>query len=177
MYIHGEYRNNHGEVIEVHLLTGGDRTEDVVIGDESSGVFFTDDPVETESQTSDTFDVLLRTQARIRLLTRRHMGELFAARPEDVAVNIYRDGECVFAGYVEPMALQQGYNEDLDEVELCCIDCLCALEYRRYRNIGDAGTSYADVKASAVQRTFGALLREMVDGVTSDMDIKGSDSR
>ena len=174
MYIHGEYRNAVGEVIEVHLLTGGDRTEDVVIGDESSGVFFTDDPVETESQTSDTFDVLLRTQARIRLLTRRHMGELFAARPEDVAVNIYRDGECVFAGYVEPMALQQGYNEDLDEVELCCIDCLCALEYRRYRNIGDAGTSYADVKASAVQRTFGALLREMVDGVTSDMDIKGS---
>ena len=74
MYIHGEYRNAVGEVIEVHLLTGGDRTEDVVIGDESSGVFFTDDPVETESQTSDTCDVLLRTQARIRLLTRRHMG-------------------------------------------------------------------------------------------------------
>ena len=26
MYIHGEYRNAVGEVIEVHLLTAGDRT-------------------------------------------------------------------------------------------------------------------------------------------------------
>lgn len=173
MYIHGEYRNNHGEVIEVHLLTGGDRTEELLIGSEESGVYFTDDPVETESQTSDTFDVLLKTQARIRLLTRRHLEHLFAARPEDVAVNIYRDGKCVFAGYVEPMALQQGYNEELDEVELCCIDCLCALEYRTWGNVGDAGRSYADVKAGAVLRTFGELLREMVAGVTASADIKG----
>lgn len=171
MYIHGAYYNEQGDRIAVYLVTGGDRTEELEIGDGRSGLWWGEDPVETESQVNDTFDVLLKTQATIRLLTANYVEELFASTCRDAVVNIYRGEECVFAGFVEPMTLSQGYNEELDEVELTCVDCLCALQYGRYRQVGSAGVSYQGLKAAADQRTLGALLREVTGEVTRGLDL------
>lgn len=60
MYIHGQFYNEKNERIEVHILIRGDRTNEVEIGAKDCGINWTDDPVEIESQVSDTFDVLLK---------------------------------------------------------------------------------------------------------------------
>ena len=78
------------------------------------------------SQVSDTFDVLLCQQASVRLLTENFVPDFFSASCRDVVVNIYREGECLFAGFVEPQTYSQGYNEEQDEIELSCIDILTA---------------------------------------------------
>ena len=150
MYLHGSFVAQSGETVTVHIVTENSRAVQVEIGDESSGVFFTTNPVEIRSSVNDTFDHLLRSQATIRLLTRDFIKDLFCPSCMDAVVNIFKGDECVFAGFIEPQAYSQGYNEVYDELEVSCIDVLSALQYSKYRNIGGQGVQYDTVKASAI---------------------------
>lgn len=175
MLYEGYYYNWQGAKIEVRILTGADRSETITIGDDksddSTSVTFTDNPVETEAQADTTFDHLLCQRATVRLLCRSYHEDLYSSTCRNAVVNIHRDGTCIFAGYVEPMALSQGYNEDMDEVELTCVDCLSALQYSNYKDIGSAGISYDEIKAKAEQRTFLDIISEVVKGVAANIDM------
>lgn len=173
MYLHGHFYNQKEERIEVHILTGGDRTKETVIGEKGGDLSFTDDPVELTSQVNDTFDHLLCQQATVRLLARNFVPDFFCASCRDAVVNIYREGKCLFAGFIEPQSYSQGYNEEFDEIELSCIDALTALQYAKYRDVGSLGVLYDVVKAEAEQRTFLAMLKEILGGVTAALDIVG----
>lgn len=176
MYLHGHFYNQREERIEVHVLTGGDRTKEIVIGEKNGELSFTDDPVDLTSQVNDTFDHLLCQQATVRLLARNFVPDFFCASCRDAVVNIYREGECLFAGFIEPQSYSQGYNEEFDEIELSCIDALTALQYAKYRDVGSLGVLYNVVKAEAEQRTFLAMLKEILGGVTAELDIVGGNA-
>lgn len=176
MYIHGLFYNEQNERIEVHILTRGDRTKEVEIGSEESGLDWTEDPVDITTEVSDTFDVLLCQQASVRLLTKNFVPDFFCASCRDVVVNIYREGKCLFAGFVEPQTYSQGYNEEQDEIELSCIDVLTALQYAKYGNVGAHGMLYSVVKSSASQRTMLEMIKEIMEGMTAGLDIKGGHS-
>lgn len=176
MYLHGHFYNQKEERIEVHILTGGDRTKETVIGEKNGELSFTDDPVELTSQVNDTFDHLLCQQATVRLLARNFVPDFFCASCRDAVVNIYREGKCLFAGFIEPQSYSQGYNEEFDEIELNCIDALTALQYAKYRDVGSLGVLYNVVKAEAEQRTFLAMLKEILGGVTTELDIVGGNA-
>lgn len=176
MYLHGHFYNQREERIEVYILTGGDRTKETVIGEKNGELSFTDDPVDLTSQVNDTFDHLLCQQATVRLLARNFVPDFFCASCRDAVVNIYREGECLFAGFIEPQSYSQGYNEEFDEIELSCIDALTALQYAKYRDVGSLGVLYNVVKAEAEQRTFLAMLKEILDGVTAELDIVGGNA-
>lgn len=176
MYLHGHFYNQKEERIEVHVLTGGDRTKEIVIGEKNGELSFTDDPVDLTSQVNDTFDHLLCQQATVRLLARNFVPDFFCASCRDAVVNIYREGKCLFAGFIEPQSYSQGYNEEFDEIELSCIDALTALQYAKYRDVGSLGVLYNVVKAEAEQRTFLAMLKEILGGVTAGLDIVGGNA-
>lgn len=174
MYIHGHFYNMNNERIEVRILTGNDRSREVVIG-EGGELDFTDDPVDIESQVNDTFDHVLRHQASVRLLARNFIPELYCTSCKDAVVNIRRGDTCLFAGYIEPKCYSQGYIEKQDEIELSCIDALTALGYFNYRNAGAHGApSYAGLKSGAGNRTFLEIIREMLDGMTEGLDLFGA---
>lgn len=140
---------------------------DVTIGEGkgeigTDGLYFTDDPVEITSQVNDTFDVRLCYQASIRLLSRNFIDSLFSADFREVPVTIRRDGETLFSGFVEPQAYSQPFNDELDEIELSCIDKLISLEYVKYGNVGKASVSYSGVKNEARQRTFREVITDML---------------
>ena len=160
----------------MHVLTGGDRTKEIVIGEKNGELSFTDDPVDLTSQVNDTFDHLLCQQATVRLLARNFVPDFFCASCRDAVVNIYREGKCLFAGFIEPQSYSQGYNEEFDEIELSCIDALTALQYAKYRDVGSLGVLYNVVKAEAEQRTFLAMLKEILGGVTAELDIVGGNA-
>lgn len=176
MYLHGHFYNQKEERIEVHILTGGDRTKETVIGEENGELSFTDDPVELTSQVNDTFDHLLCQQATVRLLARNFVPDFFCASCRDAVVNIYREGKFLFAGFIEPQSYSQSYNEEFDEIELSCIDALTALQYAKYRDVGSLGVLYNVVKAEAEQRTFLVMLKEILGGVTAELDIVGGNA-
>lgn len=171
MYLHGKFVSRLGEVCQVHILTGNDRTEEVEIGAEGSGVYFAEDPAEVNCEINDTFDHLVRHSATINLLCADFMEAFFCNSARDAIVNIYKGIECVFAGFIEPQTYSQTYNEVLDELELNCIDAVSALQYSNYKNIGSLGVSYEAVKAAAEERSCKALMVEILDGVASSLDI------
>lgn len=176
MYIHGAFVNQIGDTITVHIVTNNDRTKEVEIGSDDAGLYFTDDPVNIESQVNDTFDHLLKYQASIKLLTSNFIPDFFCASARDAIVNIYKDDTCIFAGYIEPQTYSQDYNEVYDELELTCIDVLSALQYSKYRNIGSTGVVYSQIRATADQRTFLAIMTEILNGAASTLDIVGGHS-
>ena len=171
MYIHGSFYNKQDEKVTVLIVTKDDRTTEKEIGKEEDGLFFSDDPVEITSQVNDTLDVLLCYQASIRLLCRDYVPDFFCNSCREAVVNILVDDKCYFAGFIEPQAFSQDYNEELDEIELTCIDCLSALQYSNYRNIGTAGTTYTGGKANADQRTFLDIIKEILGGVSQALCI------
>lgn len=165
MLFSGTFYNDQNDAITVVICTKGDNAKKVEIGEEKNGIFFTDDPVEITSQANDTFDHLLCYQASVRLLCKNFVPDFFCSSCRDAVVNILRNEECIFVGYVEPQAFSQGYNEDYDEVELTCIDCLSALSYSNYRNVGAAAVLYDALKGKASQRTFYDIIAEILNDV------------
>lgn len=174
MYIHGSFLSQQGDTITVHIVTGNDRTQAIEIGTEKADVYFSDDPAEIENEVNDTFDVLLRNSAKIRLLCGNLITNLFSTSCRDAVVNIYKNDTCIFAGFIEPQTLSQPYNDRWDELELNCIDALSALQYSKYKNVGALGVIYAFVKAEAAQRSFYDIATEILQGVTEGLDILGN---
>lgn len=158
MYIHGSFLSQQGDTITVYIVTGNDRTQTIEIGTEKADIYFSEDPAEIENDVNDTFDVLLRNSAKIRLLCGNLIKDLFSTSCRDAVVNIYKNDTCIFAGFIEPQTLSQPYNNRCDELELNCIDALSALQYSKYKNVGALGVIYAFVKAEAAQRSFTILL-------------------
>jgi hypothetical protein len=174
MYIHGSFLSQHSDTITVHIVTGNDRTQTIEIGTEKADVYFSEDPAEIENEVNDTFDVLLRNSAKIRLLCGNLITDLFSTSCRDAIVNIYKNDTCIFAGFIEPQTLSQPYNDRWDELELNCIDALSALQYSKYKNVGALGVIYAFVKAEAAQRSFYDIATEILKGVTEGLDILGN---
>lgn len=174
MYIHGSFLSQQGDTITVHIVTGNDRTQTIEIGTEKADVYFSEDPAEIENEVNDTFDVLLRNSAKIRLLCGNLITNLFSTSCRDAVVNIYKNNTCIFAGFIEPQTLSQPYNDRWDELELNCIDALSALQYSKYKNVGSLGVIYAFVKAEAAQRSFYDIATEILQGVTDGLDILGN---
>lgn len=170
MYIHGEYINGKGSVIAVHILTKNDRSTEVVIGNDDSGIHFSDSPVEITGEVNDTFDPLLPYQAVLHLQTRKFLSHLFSSSYRDSVVNIFRDNECVFAGFIEPRAFSQGFNEVFDDIDITCVDMIGALKYAKYKQVGAAGVSYETVRSESNQRLFFDILKECV---ITQIDITG----
>ena len=173
MYIHGSFLSQQSDTITVHIVTGNDRTQTIEIGTEKADVYFSEDPAEIENEVNDTFDVLLRNSAKIRLLCGNLITNLFSTSCRDAVVNIYKNDTCIFAGFIEPQTLSQPYNDRWDELELNCIDALSALQYSKYKNVGALGVVYAFVKAEAAQRSFYDIATEILQGVTKGLDILG----
>lgn len=174
MYIHGSFLSQQSDTITVHIVTGNDRTQTIEIGTEKADVYFSEDPAEIENEVNDTFDVLLRNSAKIRLLCGNLIKDLFITSCRDAVVNIYKNDTCIFAGFIEPQTLSQPYNNRWDELELNCIDALSALQYSKYKNVGALGVIYAFVKAEAAQRSFYDIATEILKGVTEGLDILGN---
>lgn len=174
MYIHGSFLSQQGDTVAVHIVTGNDRTQTIEIGTEKADVYFSDDPAEIENEVNDTFDVLLRNSAKVRLLCGNLITDLFSTSCRDAVVNIYKNDTCIFAGFIEPQTLSQPYNDRWDELELNCIDALSALQYSKYKNVGALGVIYAFVKTEAAQRSFYDIATEILQGVTDGLDILGN---
>lgn len=175
MYIHGTFTSQRGEAVAVHIVTKGDRSQELEVGTEASDTYFTDDPVEITSEVGDTFDVLLRQSAKVRLLCGGFISDLFSATCRDAVVNVYKGGKCVFAGFVEPMTFSQPYNDRWDELELNCVDALSALQYSKHMSVGTLGVPYALAREEASERTFLDIVGGALAGVAADLDIVGGE--
>lgn len=173
MLITGQFDNKQGHRIKVEILTGSDKTKTVEVGDD---IFFAaDTPVTIESQLNDTFDVLLSKTASINLQCRNYIPDFYGLNARDGVVNIWRDNTLIFAGYIDPRAFSQPYNELYDDVQLNAIDALSALQYSNFGDAGTLGRSWATLKAKATNKTFMQVINDAFEDISSNLLIDGGD--
>lgn len=158
----------------VQIVTRGDRTQSIEIGAEDGQIFFSDDPVEITSGFNDSFDVLIRNEAAIRLLVRDFAGDLFCPSCRDAVVNIFKGSDCVFAGFVEPQAYSQGYNDVWEELTINCIDALSALQYSKYKDLQTPGNDYKTALMEATVLSMSGIISSIINGLTTGLRINGS---
>lgn len=157
MFLSGEFKDNEGRTVRVEITTSDNPAAVVEIGGES-GINFDSDAVHVDCEVNDTLDHLIRHSATIRLQTDRFIPGLYCSNCVQVPVKIFREGECMFSGYVEPQTYTQEFNSVSDILEINCIDALSALQYSRYSDIGRAGVDYFSKKSEAENRSFLYLL-------------------
>lgn len=176
MYIHGEFLDRQARTVAVHIVTDADYSEELEIGATADAILhFTDDPVEIECSVNDCFDHIISHSATIHLQTRAFIESLFCSSPLQGAVNIVRDGECLFCGFLEPLNYSQDFVEIYDDLDIECIDVLTALQHVNYGGVGINGVDYDEQKETVgkvclfevITGEFSALMsKAMTDAVT-----------
>lgn len=150
MKISGSFKTQDNNTIRVVFYNKKNTAASININT-SDDIYFGEEPVIITTEIDDTFAHLLKTQAKITLVTRRWLGDyLFADNTKSIVVNIWKNDVCIFAGYVSANTYNQQYSHELEELEINCIDTLSTLKNRRLTD----DTTYEDLVAQSTIRPF-----------------------
>ena len=133
-FLHGIFKDKNEEVIlvEIHSSLG---SGDITIGEENQQgeIYFSDDPIEISTECEELTEHIIKKTCTISLITSIYLGDiLFAANEQSIEVEIFKDTNCIFSGYVEPFVYTQPWAYALEEITLNCIDKLCCLQYEYF---------------------------------------------
>ena len=150
MKITGTFRTKDNNRIRVTFYNKRSTLPSINI-DTSDDIFFGDEPVIITTEADDTFEHILRTQAKVTLVTRNWLGDyLFADNAKSIVVNIWKDDVCIFAGYVSPASYNQNFSHELEPIEINCVDTLTTLQNRRLTD----DNTYEELVAQSSVRPF-----------------------
>jgi hypothetical protein len=176
MYIHGEFKDVENNLVSVHILTNNDKTEEILIGETDGEILFAEDPIEIETDNDDTFNALLQKSCKIDFLVSDFVGDkVFANNARNIKVNIFKDDECIFAGFAEPTSFNQPYADVYDSFTINCTDAISTLQYYNYNNT--TVDSYEYNKANADKKSFRSLLNTMFEELLSLDIVNGTKSK
>lgn len=173
MYIKGDFKNINEKTYSVHI-TDCDMKKDVLVIGEND-LFFSSDPLTIETNNDNTFEHIIHTSATINLKTTKYLGDLlFADNSRSISVNIFKEKELIFSGYVEPATFTQPYASVYDEFTINCVDSLSTLQYFNYKNISNVD-KYNSFKQQAGTISFIDMLKNSIfDGITKLDKIKNT---
>ena len=115
MRYEGIFKDINQQDVEVIIDINDDDVEVVRMDDEDSRIRLMKNPVEISSEIDDLFQVIETKSCTINLLCKDYQGQqLFGRNSRDVRVNVWKNGECLFAGFIEPQVFNQPYNKSWD---------------------------------------------------------------
>lgn len=148
MYIHGQFKDIKEHTYTV-IISDGLLTPNITIGE--NGLFFSDDPVNIETECDDCFTHIIKKSCTIELVTKDYMGDyLFSSGLYNIVVNVWLDDTCLFAGFVEPNIYTQPYANYYESITITCTDFLSTLE----KSLLIDNTNYATLKLNSKLMTF-----------------------
>lgn len=137
-------------------------------------VYFSSDAVEVTTESpEDTFAPIIKHSATVNLLTKTYIGQYFwSESPLDIRVEIFRNSEIIFSGFVTQGSYSQSYADCYDELNISCVDYLSVLEYYNYADISHNYDSY---KTSATNVSFQKIFNNLlIDGLDFHLGQKSS---
>ena len=138
MLYRGEFKNISDDMITVYIQTDRNSDEIVEIGEEGGDLFFDKDPINIEMDVTNTFDIMFIKSCEINLITKRYLGDtLFTGNSRSVIVNVWKNTDCIFAGFLEPNIYTQPFDHYLDELTLNATDALGTFQYYNYEKIAN----------------------------------------
>ena len=137
-------------------------------------VYFSSDAVEVTTESpEDTFQPIIKHSAEVNLLTKTYIGQYFwSESPLDIRVEIFRNKEIIFSGFVTQGSYSQSYADYYDELNISCVDYLSVLEFYNYADISHNYDSY---KTSATNVSFQKIFNNLlIDGLDFYLGKKSS---
>lgn len=124
-------------------------------------VYFSSDAVEVTTESpEDTFQPIIKHSATVNLLTKTYIGQYFwSESPLDIKVEIFRNSEIIFSGFVTQGSYSQSYADAYDELNISCVDYLSVLEFYNYADISNNYDSY---KVSATNISFQKIFNNLL---------------
>ena len=133
MILKGEFSNKDNIRYSVQIDNGIADGKEIVIGQD--GIYFAAEPIVIEEELDNSFETIIRKSCTINLLTENYLGgELYAGNSRNIRVNIRKEGEIIFAGYVEANTFSQPFVSMVDEFSINCTDALSTLQYYKYKD-------------------------------------------
>ena len=177
MTFSGSFENYKGVTYSVYIYSADYPNLNISIGDEQgSDVMFSSDALEIITEQEDTFTPIIKKTATVNLYSKIYLGDyLFGKNSRSVQIEIYKETECIFAGFVEPNVYSQPYVDVYDLVTVNCVDALSTLEYYNYANIIE---NYDTYKRTATNKTFADIIQNILKTHLGQIDFVGNqDSR
>ena len=170
MLFQGQFRDINNTLYTVKILSDNDSSTTRTIGED--GLFFAAEPVMINGESKDTFTQMLVKSCEINLVANDYIGdELWAANARSIVVNIFKEGTCIFAGYVEPNVFNQPFAKPLEEITLNCIDAISILQYYNYKNA--LPNNFDSIRQNTGTASFQSMLEDIFD-LFDALDIDGN---
>lgn len=177
MYLHGTFTDIEGKAVTVEIVTGGDKTKEIAIAEteeqsastSTRAWFAADNPIQVKTSCDDILTHVIKGRAVVTILARDLLQSLFQTDAHDATVTISQGGVCIFAGYLEPYIYTQDYADEVNSLQLNCIDCLSALKYSYFRNIHTTA-DYEEERRKAGTSSLLGLVKECIGAAMSGHD-------
>lgn len=170
MILKGEFLNKDGDRYTVQIDNSINDGKEVIIGQD--GIYFSAEPITIEEDIDNTFETIIRKSCTINLLTENFLGgELYAGNSRNIRVNVRKEGNIIFAGYVEPNTFSQPFVSQADEFSINCTDALSTLQYYKYKDT--TLKNFDEVLNNAKSANFKEILVGMF-GEFNALDIQGN---
>ena len=170
MLFQGQFRDINNTLYTVKILSDNDSSTTRTIGED--GLFFAAEPVMINGESKDTFTQMLVKSCEINLVANDYIGdELWAANARSIVVNVFKEGTCIFAGYVEPNVFNQPFAKPLEEITLNCIDAISILQYYNYKNA--LPNNFDSIRQNTGTASFQSMLEDIFD-LFDALDIDGN---
>lgn len=174
----GSFKNRNNDIIYVNIISDKIKSDMTIHNGDENGrydIYFSDDPVNIDDETKDTFDTLLKHTASVNLVTRIYLGDyLFSDNLFATVVTIYKNTNCIFAGFVEPTAFTQSYDDEYESIELNCNDYLSVLENMNLATNVEGITSslrYKNIKKEGAVWSF----KQFINHIFSETSLFNND--
>lgn len=158
MKIYGTFKDRNNDTVSVSIYNINKIGNDINIDVSSNNIRFSSEPVTITTSCEDTFTHIIKKSCTIELVSKMWLGDyLFAYNLTSIVVNVTRNGECLFAGYVTPCTYNQDYSDEWETIEINCVDNLSILENRLLTD----DTDYKSLVAESSMRTFKYFIDKM----------------
>lgn len=173
MKITGEFKDLFDNIIRVEIDNTSVSSDDIVIGDEFNGyddsaeIYFSDEPIELESEVDSLFDITIMQSAEINILTKNFIGDkLFADNDRSATVKIWKNNKIIFDGYVEAGTFDQKFTNPYDEYTINAVDKLSTLQYHKYKDVKPS--TFDELLPTLGNVTFKALIDNCLGEIVCD---------
>lgn len=171
-YLIGEFKTKNGQIILliIYIPGAGPLRRIARESTENADIYFAQDPIEIQTEVSDTFTTIMTKSCKISLYCKNHLADLlFTGDARNIIVNVWQiaaDGyqKCLFAGFVEPNVYNQQFAVNYDTLTLNCTCPLCTFQYYPYKNIQtkDAYTSFVQSAGKvSIQSIFTSIFSRL----------------
>lgn len=145
---HSTFYDRDNNKVSIHIYKNVEESENIV----SQELTLSSNAVTITYQSDEIFQPLKQSGCTISVLTDDILTDLYTGKINDVMVNIYKNEELFWMGFLTPNLYSSEYQTSLDLLQLEFIDVVSNLENIKYSSSGNGVNSFYNIITDALSK-------------------------